>query len=734
MKTTLKLVFFVFFLSIIFLPLLIFSQSITVTFPNGGEHWLKDTYAEHNIMWDDSGVTNFLIEFSDNNGSTWTTIESSTTGNHYSFTSPDIISENCLIRVSNADNTSVNDISDAVYSISDQTIYYAEWQTTMGEFRAELRGDYAPRTVQNCINLCEKNFYQDLIFHRVISNFMIQDGCPDGNGSGGPGYSFDDEFHPALTFDFPGVLGMANAGPNTNGSQYFITVAEYSYGNGSYSVYGRIVDGMDNVYDISEVDTDGNDKPLVDIVLSISIVERDWNLTLTNPTSDYGVFAGDIVNIEWDSDFIADVKIEFSDDNASTWTTLTDSIPSDNETFEWEVPNELHEQCFIKITSIRNGAEYCQNSTAFEIREKPVKLSRFELYENVTPPDDNPENIIVPGKSLRFKAKIKNDYTETLNALSAELTTESEYVTIVNGDVTFNSLAPDNEIWSNEDFEILLSEDIPSSAQYELKISITDDNVTDSPWTGEIILPVFEIFNWIDIDDDDTPDSQGNNNGDLDAGETIEMLLPINNKSVETCYHVYGQFSSPEDFITIWNEVQGIDRMVYDTTKYNNYEPITPNAENIQQENDFVFDIAMPVKETIETDFVLKLFGYVQDEPGDNWEEGGILLKWEILHIENTYITEIKELSNNNSLFFELFPSPATNSFYLKFVNSKSAQNQIEISIYNIIGVKVKTQIINITNNNLFEIDCSNLISGEYIVEVNDGTNIFSKKIIINNN
>ena len=177
-------------------------------------------------------------------------------------------------------------------------MYYAEWQTTMGMFRAELRGDYAPRTVQNFINLSEKGFYTDLIFHRVIAGFMNQDGCPLGNGTGGPGYSFDDEFHPDLTFDFPGVLGMANSGPNTNGSQYFITVDEYSYGNGSYSVYGRIVDGMDIVYDISEVATDGNDKPLVDIVLTVSIVERMPEIALVEPTTEYGVFAGETTIIE----------------------------------------------------------------------------------------------------------------------------------------------------------------------------------------------------------------------------------------------------------------------------------------------------------------------------------------------------------------------------------------------------------------------------------------------------
>ena len=583
---------------LIFQSFNIFSQSITVTFPNGGEHWIQNTEAEHNIMWDDSGVTNFLIEFSEDNGNSWTTVVASTPGNFYSWTSPDVISDECLIRVSDVDNASTNDISDAVFTVSDQTIYYAEWQTTMGMFRAELRGDYAPRTVQNCINLSEKGFYTDLLFHRVIPGFMNQDGCPDGNGYGGPGYSFDDEFDDMLRHSHAGILSMANSGPNTNGSQCFSTVAATDWLDDAHTVYGRIVDGMDLVYAISEVDTDGSDKPLVDIDLTISIVERVAELTLVTPNSDDGVFAGETTIIEWESDFIADVKIEFSDDNASSWITLEDSIPSDNEFFEWEVPNELQDDCFIKITCLRDDAIFCQNELAFEIREQPVKLSRFELYESVTAPDDNPENLIMLGNTIRFKVQVENNYTEALNNVTAELTTENEFVTINNGGlVTFESVNSGETIWSNEVFEITLSEDMPTTFQYELLVTISDPSVSDIPWSDEIILPVFQIFNFYTIDDNDTPDSQGNGNGNLDGGETIEMLLPIKNKSNEICYQVYGQLTSLEDFIAIWNDVEGIDRTVYDTTKYNNYEPINPNATTYQ-ENDFVFDIAIPVKDS----------------------------------------------------------------------------------------------------------------------------------------
>ena len=159
-----------------------------------------------------------------------------------------------------------------------------QWYTSMGDFRVELREDLVPATAQNFIDLTNAKFYDDLIFHRVIIEFMIQDGCPIGNGTGGPGYTFDDEFHPELRHDEPGILSMANSGPNTNGSQYFITVVPTSWLDGLHSVFGKVMDGMDVVYAISEVETNSSDKPLVDVVIdSIRVVTGNPALELTAP-------------------------------------------------------------------------------------------------------------------------------------------------------------------------------------------------------------------------------------------------------------------------------------------------------------------------------------------------------------------------------------------------------------------------------------------------------------------
>lgn len=123
----------------------------------------------------------------------------------------------------------------------------ATFNTSKGDIRVELFADLVPKTVDNFTSLIEKGFYNGLRFHRVIPDFMIQGGCPLGNGTGGPGYQFEDEFHPELRHDGPGVLSMANSGPNTNGSQFFITHVETPWLDGKHSVFGKVIEGQDVV-------------------------------------------------------------------------------------------------------------------------------------------------------------------------------------------------------------------------------------------------------------------------------------------------------------------------------------------------------------------------------------------------------------------------------------------------------------------------------------------------------
>lgn len=127
-------------------------------------------------------------------------------------------------------------------------------ETNKGTIKLELFEDKVPKTVGNFEKLAGEGFYDGLKFHRVIADFMVQTGCPQGTGTGGPGYKFADEFHPDLKHDGPGILSMANAGPNTNGSQFFITHVETPWLDGKHSVFGKVIEGQDIVDAIEQGD------------------------------------------------------------------------------------------------------------------------------------------------------------------------------------------------------------------------------------------------------------------------------------------------------------------------------------------------------------------------------------------------------------------------------------------------------------------------------------------------
>ncbi len=165
---------------------------------------------------------------------------------------------------------------------------FADFDTTQGTFTIELFADRAPNTVANFVGLAtgtktwttpqgeesNKPFYNGLIFHRIIKDFMIQGGCPLGRGTGGPGFRFADEFHPELRHDGPGVLSMANSGPNTNGSQFFITHTATPWLDNRHSVFGKVVEGFDVVNGIANTRTGGQDRPMIDIAIQTVTVRE----------------------------------------------------------------------------------------------------------------------------------------------------------------------------------------------------------------------------------------------------------------------------------------------------------------------------------------------------------------------------------------------------------------------------------------------------------------------------
>ncbi|WP_281404295.1 peptidylprolyl isomerase [Streptomyces roseirectus] len=166
---------------------------------------------------------------------------------------------------------------------------YATLKTNHGDIEIELFPNHAPETVENFVGLAtgekkwtdpktgkpgEGSLYAGTVFHRVIEGFMIQGGDPLGNGTGGPGYRFKDEFHPELKFNKPFLLAMANAGPGTNGSQFFITVGPTPHLNNRHTIFGEVTKGSEVVDAISKVDTSRNDRPVNDVVIESVVVEK----------------------------------------------------------------------------------------------------------------------------------------------------------------------------------------------------------------------------------------------------------------------------------------------------------------------------------------------------------------------------------------------------------------------------------------------------------------------------
>ena len=166
---------------------------------------------------------------------------------------------------------------------------YAIFETSQGTITCRLFEKEAPKTVANFVGLAEgtkeftdprtgektkRRFYDGLVFHRVIPKFMIQGGCPLGNGTGDPGYRFADEFHPTLRHDKPGKLSMANSGPSTNGSQFFVTVAATPWLDDHHTIFGEVVEGQDVATKISQLMRDRSDRPLEPVVLEKVRIER----------------------------------------------------------------------------------------------------------------------------------------------------------------------------------------------------------------------------------------------------------------------------------------------------------------------------------------------------------------------------------------------------------------------------------------------------------------------------
>jgi peptidyl-prolyl cis-trans isomerase-like 1 len=195
-----------------------------------------------------------------------------------------ILSFGILHACNNQDNENSNILEKGNNSMSDSTTV-AIIKTNMGTIEIELFADKTPKTVENFVGLAEKGYYNGVIFHRVMDNFMIQGGDPSGTGRNGTslwGGTFEDEFVPELRHDSPGTLSMANRGPNTNTSQFFITLVPTPWLDGKHTIFGKVISGMDVVYAIGKVKTAAGDRPVNDVIMEEVTIEKRPGINTEN--------------------------------------------------------------------------------------------------------------------------------------------------------------------------------------------------------------------------------------------------------------------------------------------------------------------------------------------------------------------------------------------------------------------------------------------------------------------
>ena len=214
--------------------------------------------------------------------------------------------------------------------------YIATILTNMGEVVIELFPAAAPKTVNNFVFLANEGFYDDVIFHRVIEDFMIQGGDPTGTGGGGPGYSFEDEIDPTLVFDSPGLLAMANAGPDTNGSQFFITVAPTPHLNGAHTIFGQVLEGKGIADTISKVPADASGRPTQSVTIHSIEITKTGAIHLQSLSDSRAVPMSLLTITASGFDFDSDLQVRFFDEQGYSvdvpaasvdLTSLTVSVP-----------------------------------------------------------------------------------------------------------------------------------------------------------------------------------------------------------------------------------------------------------------------------------------------------------------------------------------------------------------------------------------------------------------------
>ncbi len=491
-----------------------------------------------------------------------------------------------------------------------------------------------------------------------------------------------DEFHPDLLHDAAGIISMANDGPNTNGSQYFITLDETDWLDHVHAVFGKVTSGLAVVREIGHVQTDLNDRPLDDVVIdSGHVVSANRYINILSPVTAINEIRGMDKIIEWESHDISDIKIEYSYDAGETWHTIVEKTAANTNQYLWEIPDETTNSAIIRITDIRNESNVGLSET-FNVIDNPLPVVKLIF--------DNNENVIGLGEKLKFKIQLINNSENSYSELQAKLYAAGSYFTILDSVVTFNNVDPAENSISIDDFEIEIGDFIVGNFEFKFECEIQAEQNLKSVFS----IPMIQIFT-VEIDDDELPESNGNANEVIEPNEVIQFRPLINNKTSYILNEVEGDLISEYWHVNIWNNIEGENDTIRKINRYNVIDnvwtAIPSTTNNVYPEADYVFDYWFDATYS----FIVNLNVSAKVEINHNYtdEEIYTVMKWNIpIELNKTSPdapVTVKPLLNED---FDMVvsPNPFQNEIYFDFRNFQNKSDHLRITFYDEIGKQVK--------------------------------------------
>lgn len=372
-----------------------------------------------------------------------------------------------------------------------------------------------------------------------------------------------------------------------------------------------------------------------------------------------------------------------------------------------------------------------------------IKFNRIEFYQNVNAPESNPDNLIDPGRDVRFKVLIVNELDRNILMGNGTIESRTEGIEVIEEEVSFNNIRSGQTGWSVREFEVAVADTFEAGESGWFRLIVTNEVEPEGPWISNFSFPIAPIqTNRVLMDDDDNPDSNGDDDDIAEPGETIEIIPLIGNLSPDTWHEVSGllRFAGQGNFINVWNEVEGATGIVLNTWQYNHIDnqqqPIEPDDENIQPEEDYVFDYSEEAQDVWELPFDLIISGYLNEAPGNNWNEGGVLMKWSSRFMvnegEGNSVPPNRERNiPTEFMLSEPYPNPFNSS--TRITCQLPIETHLDLGLYDLSGRRVMTLFSGVRQAGIWSttLDGGDLSSGVYFVKIGTDDVQLSQKIVL---